>query len=153
MMHAHLIMLHSALRWVILLAILVSIYRSCTGWKSGRAYTPADNRWRVITVAAVHIQLLVGLTLYALSPMVPYFWKNFSTAIRERDVRFFAMEHLAAMLVAVALITIGSAKAKKRNDARVKFKTLTIWFIIALIVIFLSIPWPFMFTGRPLLRF
>ncbi len=152
-MHPHLIMLHSVLRWVILLAIIISIYRSYTGWKSGRAYTAWDNRWKAITVAVVHIQFLVGLIMYFLSPVVSYFWKNFSTAVKERDIRFFGMEHLVAMLIAVVLITIGSSKVKRQSNSRAKFKTLTIWFTIALIIMFLSIPWPFMATERPYFRF
>ncbi|MBX3238602.1 MAG: hypothetical protein KIT80_07460 [Chitinophagaceae bacterium] len=152
-MHPHLIMLHSVLRWLILLAMLITLYRSYTGWKSGRAYTSWDNRWKKITVSAIHIQFLVGLVMYFLSPVVSYFWKNFSTAVKERDIRFFGMEHLVAMTIAVVLVTIGSSKVKRLNDSRAKFKTLTIWFTIALIIIFLSIPWPFMFTERPYFRF
>ncbi len=152
-MHPHLIMLHSVLRWVVLLLILISIYRSFNGWLSGRAHTAIDNRWRTVTVAIVHIQFLVGLMLYFLSPIVTYFWQNFSSAVKERDIRFFGMEHSIAMLAAVVLITIGSSKARKKTASSGKFKTLAIWFTIALIIIFLSIPWPFMLTERPYFRF
>ncbi len=152
-MHPHLIMLHSALRWLVLLSIIVCIYRSYTGWKKGRAYSSADSRWKKIAVSIVHIQFLVGLSIYFLSPIVAYFWQNFSTAVKERDIRFFGMEHLVMMTAAVVVITIGSSKANRQINPITKHKTVAIWFAIGLLIIFISIPWPFMFTQRPLFRF
>ncbi len=152
-MHPHIILLHSVLRWIVLLTLVICIYRAYTGWKSGRAYTSGDNRWKLITVSVIHIQFILGVVMYFLSPIVSYFWDNFSTAVKERDVRFFAMEHMVMMTLAVVLITIGSAKAKRLTDAAAKHKTTAIWFAIGLLLIFTSIPWPFMPTPRPLFHF
>jgi hypothetical protein len=85
--------------------------------------------------------------------MVRYFLQNFSTAVHERDARFFGMEHITMMFVAVAVISAGSVKANKNKTASGKFRTMAIWFSVGLLIIFLSIPWEFSpFTRRPYFR-
>lgn len=70
-----------------------------------------------------------------------------------RQIRFFGMEHITMMMIAITLITIGSAKAKRKTTDEAKFKTMAIWFSIALLLILSSIPWSFSpLTSRPLFR-
>lgn len=108
---------------------------------------------RVVSAAIAHIQLVLGLTLYFVSPIVNYFLHNFSTAVHERSIRFFGMEHITMMLIAITLVTIGSAKTKRQTTNEQKFKTMTIWYTIAFVIIILSIPWSFSpFTSRPNFR-
>ena len=57
--------------------------------------------------------------------------------------RFFGMEHLAGMLLAIIAITIGYSKSKKGQDAQAKFKAIKIWYVLALILVLAFIPWPF----------
>lgn len=88
-----------------------------------------------------------------MSPMVNYFLKNFKDAVHMRDIRFFGMEHITMMVIAVTVITIGSLKVKRRNTDQEKFRTTLIWFLVAFVIIVLSIPWSFSpFTSRPLFR-
>jgi hypothetical protein len=54
--------------------------------------------------------------LYAVSPIVSYFWNNFGKAVHERQIRFFGMEHITVMISAVVILTIGSSKVKKQKD-------------------------------------
>jgi len=97
--------------------------------------------------------LIIGLWLYFISPIVAYFLYNFSTAVHNRQVRFFGMEHVTMMLTGIILITIGSAKAKRKTTDKEKFKTMAIWFTIALLVILSSVPWSFSpLVSRPLFR-
>jgi len=84
---------------------------------------------------------------------VRYFLNYFKKAVHERAFRFFGMEHITMMVLAITLITIGSVKARKQPTSQQKFKTMAIWFTIAIVVIFSSIPWPFSpFTRRPYFR-
>jgi hypothetical protein len=101
----------------------------------------------------VQTQFLIGLALYAFSPMVRYFLFNFGTAVHQRDARFFGMEHITMMFIAVAVISTGSIKAIKKETESEKFRTIAIWFSVGLLIIFLSIPWEFSpFSRRPYFR-
>jgi hypothetical protein len=101
----------------------------------------------------VHIQLTLGVWLYFVSPVVDYFLNNFGAAVHMREIRFFGMEHITMMIVAVVLLTIGSVKVKRAKEDQKKFKRMLIWYSIVLLIIFLSIPWSFSpFTSRPLYR-
>jgi len=144
---------HSLVRWLVLISLFITIVRAYQGWITHQAFTRFDHLLRHWTATFVHIQLVLGLGLYLISPYVDYFLHHFPGAIHEREPRFFGMEHSLMMTISVILITIGSIKAKRKATSREKFKTLSIWFSIALIIIFLSIPWAFSpFTHRPYFR-
>lgn len=148
-----LLVLHSLLRWLVLTSLLYAIINAYRKWRSGAAFQKNDSIARVLTVIIAHTQLVVGLVLYALSPLVSYFWKNFSTAVHERQVRFFGMEHVFVMISAIVVLTIGSAKAKRKTTDTEKHKTVFIWFAITLLLILSSVPWAFSpLVSRPWLR-
>lgn len=152
-MFSFLLALHSIIRWLVLLSLLGAIGKSYRGLRSGQSFRKWDNRLRIITVTIAHLQVTLGLILYGLSPMVNYFLNHFSEAVHMREIRFFGMEHITMMVIAVIVLTIGSAKTGKRKTDRDKFKTMLVWFTVAFIIIFLSIPWSFSpFTARPLFR-
>jgi len=142
-MYATLLALHSLTRWLVLTSLLFSIFWAYRGWLLNKPYLKFDNSVRHITATIAHIQLTLGLWLYFISPIVAYFLHNFSTAVHERAIRFFGMEHITMMLIAITLITIGSAKAKRKPTGKEKFKTMAIWFTVALLIILSSIPWSF----------
>lgn len=152
-MYSVLLTIHSWFRWLVLASLLYALYRSYFGWLKGRCFTPFENWVRHATATVSHIQFMIGLGLYFFSPIVSYFVHNFSNAVHERDLRFFGMEHITMMFIAISLITMGSVKAKKRKTDREKFKTIAIWYSLGLLIIFLSIPWEFSpFTRRPYFR-
>jgi hypothetical protein len=153
-MYTTLLFLHSILRWVLLLAMLYTIYRGYVGWFGKAAYTKSDTNARLLTVITAHLQLIIGVLLYFISPITRYFMSNFSEAVKISDIRFSAMEHTLMMLIAVVLITVGGVMAKKRLTDQGKFKAMAIWFSIALFIIIISIPWQLSPFGveRPLLR-
>lgn len=153
-MYTTLLSLHSIFRWLVVIGVLYTLYRAYSGIFSKRTFDPADAKTRKYTVIFAHIQLVFGLALYFMSPLTKYFMSNFSTAVKVRDIRFYGMEHTVVMVVAIALLTIGSAISKKKTDDRAKFKALAIWFTIAVILVLLMTPWPFSpFSGRPFFRF
>ncbi|AEW02150.1 hypothetical protein A4D02_34295 [Niastella koreensis] len=152
-MYQSLLILHSLVRWLVLISLLVAIVRAYRGWLGHRRFLKADNTARVVAATSAHVQLVIGITLYFISPVVRYFLNYFKAAVHQREIRFFGMEHITMMLIAIVLLTIGSAKTKRKTTDQQKFKTMAIWFTIALLIIFLSIPWHFSpFTSRPYFR-
>ena len=152
-MYSILLPLHSLIRWLVLTSLLFSIYRAYRGWLLNKPFSKFDDKTRIITATIAHIQLVAGLWLYFISPVVSYFLSHFSTAVHQREIRFFGMEHITIMLSAIVIITIGSAKAKRKATDREKFKTMAIWFSIALLMILTSIPWAFSpLVSRPWFR-
>lgn len=152
-MYTTLLALHSFFRWIVLITLLIAIVRSWQGWLGNKQYTKQDNILRNITASAAHIQLILGVWLYFISPVISYFLSNFNDAVHNRQIRFFGMEHSIMMLLGITLITIGSAKAKRKAEDKEKFKTMAIWFTIGLLVILSSVPWGFSpLVSRPYFR-
>jgi len=134
--------LHSLLRWLALIAIVIAIFQSLRGMTGGKEYTAKDNRWSLITLITFHLQLVLGLVLY--------FGKGWYTQLGDMSnavVRFWSLEHLVAMLIAIALVTIGRVSAKKTSSARVKHKRHFWYFTIAFLIVLANIPWPFREPG------
>lgn len=142
-MYNTLLALHSLTRWLVLVSLVFAIFCSYFGWLLNRPYLKFDNSVRHVTATIAHIQLVLGIWLYFISPITSYFLHHFNTAVHERTIRFFGMEHVTMMLIGITVITIGSAKAKRKNTDREKFKTMAVWFTIALLIILSSIPWSF----------
>ncbi|WP_245593007.1 hypothetical protein [Crocinitomix catalasitica] len=93
------------------------------------------------------------MLLYTQSGTVKYFWKNLQSSLSNINTTFFGLIHLTLMLLAIVFITIGAAKSKRQTIDKHKFKTMLIWYSIALIILFIAIPWPFSpFANRPLMR-
>lgn len=125
---------HSGLRWILLILLIMTI-ASVFGKRSGKvAFTDGDRKLSLFTLISAHLQALLGLILYFFSQKVDFSSTTMSSPVH----RFFTVEHALMMLIAVILITIGYGKAKKAN-ARGVF----MYYLIALIVILLAIPWPF----------
>jgi len=132
---------HSLLRYVLLLLLLIVIYKSFTG-KGKRPFTDVDKRLGTLTVLTAHFQLLIGLGLFFLKDWHSQF-SNMANVMSNPVLRFFAVEHMVGMLIAILLLTIGNAKAKRAASDDKKFSLLAWFFTIALVIIFISIPWPF----------
>lgn len=152
-MYPTLLATHSLVRWLVLAALLIALGDAYNGWFSKRKFSRFDHAIRHWTATIAHIQLILGLWLYTISPFANQFLRNFSDAVHQRDLRFFGMEHSLMMVVAITVITIGSAKAKRKATDNEKFKAMAIWYTIGLLIILASIPWVFSpFTSRPNFR-
>jgi hypothetical protein len=152
-MYAFLLFLHSILRWFVLASLVYAVYRAAKGWFGNKAFSKFDDTIRHTTATISHVQLTVGITLYSISPIVKYFWGNYTQSISDMDISFFGLIHMLCMVSAILVITIGSALAKRKTADAEKFKTMFIWFFIALFIIFIAIPWPFSpLAARPYLR-
>jgi hypothetical protein len=150
-MYSSILLIHSWLRWAVLLVGLIALFRALT--RARRPWTPTDDRvgsWFIITL---DIQFLLGALLYfALSPITRLAFNDFGAAMRTSGIRFWAVEHLFGMIVGVALAHIGLTRIRKAsNDAR-RHRLAAIFFGLALLAILVSIPWPGMPNVRPLFR-
>lgn len=146
-MFPHILHIHSVLRYVVLALILISIFKSISGKKSRKIFGKSDEKLAFWSMLSLHIQFTIGLVLYFISPLIKGAMSDMGASMGNSITRFFLVEHFVGMLIAVALITIGRKKALKATTDTDKFKKIIVFFGIGLIVIFLSIPWPFMPSG------
>ena len=99
------------------------------------------------------LQFLVGLLLYAVfSPLTRAAFTDFGAAMRDSVLRFFAVEHIFGMVVALALAHIGRGRLRRLTDDTARHRTMAIFFTLALVIMLVTIPWPFMPAGRPYFR-
>lgn len=149
-MYQILLPLHSLTRWLVLISLLFAIYRAYRGKFRKQDFSVFDNAIMLIAVKVLQIQFCIGIGLYLVSPIIRYFLNNFKTAVHLREIRFFGMEHITMMTIAVFVISIGSEKVSKSTDAQQKYRIMALWFTIGLVLILTSIPWSFSpLTSRP----
>lgn len=152
-MYQTLTVYHSLLRWLVLLSLILSLITACTGLWKRRSFSKADNAIRHWTATIAHIQLIAGILLYAQSPITRFFREHNAEARQQFDITFFSVIHAILMLIAIILITIGSSLSKRQNSDRDKFRTMALWYALALLIIFIAIPWPFSpLAARPYIR-
>ena len=143
--------IHSWLRWLVIGTAFWTLLRS--GMAAGRPWTPADARSLRIFTIVLDVQMLLGLLLYfALSPFTKQAMSNMGEAMRHAGLRFFAVEHVFGMAIAIALAHVGAVKIRKASSDARRHRLALIFVALALIAIFLSIPWPGTPAGRPLFR-
>lgn len=137
--------LHSILRWVILILLLITIVTSFNGMRKNADYLAQNKKFALWTLIAAHLQFVIGLIQYIAGPWgIKNIQNNgMGTVMKDSFARFFAMEHILMMTIAIALITIGYSSAKRTLAPRKKHKKIFIFFLIALLLILAAIPWPF----------
>jgi hypothetical protein len=151
-MHHATLLVHSYLRWVVIVLGVIVLVRSFAGWFGGRRWADADeaaSKWFTIVL---DVQLLVGLLLYlGISPLTRAAFSDFGAAMGDRILRFWAVEHLFGMLIGVVLVHIGRARARRAPVGPPRHRLTAIFFTLGLLAILVSIPWPGLPAGRPLL--
>ncbi len=145
-MYDLLLSIHNIARWLVLLAAIYLIYRSLNGLRS-RTYEPADRQAGQVYTGLMDLQLVLGILLLILSPLVQSAWGNFGAAMQNSQTRFFVAEHWVLMLAAVILAHVGSSRIKKATEALIKQRQALIWYGLSLALMLLAIPW-----WRPMLR-
>jgi uncharacterized membrane protein YedE/YeeE len=146
------LLLHSWLRWPALIAGIVAIVAAFVSRPIGAEKTAAD-RWGGIFVGLLDLQMLLGLLLYVvLSPTTAAIRQDFGAAMREPVARFWAVEHIALMMVAVIVAHIGRVLVRKARTPGSKRTRMLLTYTIATVAIVAAIPWPGFRAGRPLFR-
>lgn len=133
---------HSWLRWIVLILAVVVIFLSFTGWFGNRKYSKLDNALGGAFIGTLHLQLLIGLLLYfVFSPLgVAAFQNGVGAVMKNGALRYWAVEHITTMILAVIVAQIGRTRSKKAKGKK-KFSTAAIFYTIAIILIALRIPW------------
>lgn len=136
------LMFHSWLRWLLLISMAGTLIKYLAGWLGNQHWKKLDNVLGIVFTSLMDLQLIFGLVLYFfLSPVTKLALSDFGAAMKNANLRFYAVEHLSMMLIAVVLVHIGRAKSKKAKIDRNKFKIASIFFLIALALILAAIPW------------
>lgn len=132
--------LHSLLRWVVLVSLLLSIYQLITKKEALKTSK--------ILLMSGHTTLLIGIIQFFTSPLgisLVNTW-GMANVMHDRVGRFWVVEHTSGMLIALVFITIGHIKLKKQGGNSLTL----VFYILALLIILASIPWPFRdLIGRP----
>ena len=150
-MYSVVLTIHSWVRWVALVAVVGATLAAVTGRVRGER-SPAD-RWGLVAMTALDIQMLLGLLLYlSVSPNMRPILMNFGAAMKDPGLRFWAVEHTTTMFAAIALAHVGRVLARKAATADAKRTRLIVCFGVATILIMLGMPWPGRAGGRPLFR-
>jgi hypothetical protein len=148
--YSMLVQIHSVGRWIVLLLLLLAIFSSLTA--GNRAYTRGDNRTGLLLTIFTDIMFLIGVVLYFAGPLGYKLFQRYSTSeiMNDPHSRFFAVEHISLMLIAVILIHIGKAQGRKAISDRARHRRTLIFYFIALLLILVAVPWPFREgLGRP----
>ena len=141
--------LHSWVRWIVMISAAVAVVRAFYGWLGKKSWARLDEQLGLLFSTSLDVQMLLGLILYFfLSPITQAAFKNLGAAMSDATLRFFTLEHLLYMLVAVVLGHVGRALSKKATEPVAKHRMAAILFGLATLAILLAIPW-----SRPLFRF
>ncbi len=146
-MYNGLLHLHSVLRWIILILLLVTFYKNFVDRKA--AFTDKHRKLGLVLMICADIMLLVGIYQWVAGPLG---LKNIQAigmkeAMRNSYSRFFAIEHTTGMLIAILLIHLGYSYSKKSVPDVQKHKRILLYLGLALLIILISIPWPFRAVG------
>jgi hypothetical protein len=145
-MYVALLHVHNATRWIVLAAALVAILMAVRGLVTRSPWTRRSRAGSLAFVVAMDVQLVVGLLLYALSPLVRSGLADVAAGMADATIRFFLVEHLLLMVLAVAAAHVGSVAVRRATSDRAKHARAATWFSVSLLLVLIAIPW-----WRPLL--
>ena len=131
---------HHYLAYLVLVLLALVTALSLKGWLQGRDYRPMDKRLGLCAMLATHIQFTLGLGLYFVSPFTTTAMHDFGAAMKNSELRLYAVEHPTVMLLAVVMVTIARVKTK-RSDSNAAHRTSFIFHAIALLLVLSRIPW------------
>ncbi len=140
-MYASLLAIHNVTRWLVLIAAVVALVVVIRGLVTRR---PWDGTARVASLAFVSLmdlQLVLGLLLYVVSPIVRTGLGDMGAAMADTQVRFFVVEHISIMIVAVVFAHVGSATARRAPDHRGRYTRSALWFGLSTLAVLFAIPW------------
>ncbi|MBW6454920.1 MAG: hypothetical protein K0A98_03465 [Trueperaceae bacterium] len=140
-MYAALLHTHNLTRWIVLIAALVALVWALQGWLGRRPFEKRHRIANLVFVASLDVQLVLGVALYAVSPRVRAALSDMGAAMANHELRFFVVEHLSIMLVAVVLAHVGGALSRRAPDDRGKHGRALLWFGLSTLAVLFAIPW------------
>jgi hypothetical protein len=143
-----LVQVHSIGRWSVLILLLAAIFKHATA--GNRTYTGGDAKLGLFLTITADLMLLIGLYLYFAGNWGYNMIQSaggMGSVMKNSVTRFFAIEHQVGMIIAIALLHIGKVQGKKNLDDKAKHRRTFIFYLLALLIILVSIPWPFREVG------
>lgn len=152
-MHSVALILHSWMRWTVLVLLGTVLVRAGFRWARAEAWTRGDERAHVGLLAAADIQFTLGVFLYFIaSPITRAFWAAPGRGMHVTTLRLFGIEHITMMLLGLGTLHAGRRLAKRTRDALIRPRRAFLWTLAATLLLLAGIPWPFVPAGRPLFR-
>lgn len=134
--------IHSYWAYLVLTVLVLATFNAIIGLITKREYHAKDFRISLFALILTHLQFLIGIGLYFLSGKILWFSDiPVKDIMGNAELRLYNVEHPIVMLLAIALITIGYSKHKKKLTSTPKFKLLAIFYSLALILVLSRIPW------------
>lgn len=141
-MYTGLLHTHNMFRWLVLIALVLAVLFALIGWLGKKEWSKKDRITGLVLTIFMDIQFLIGLILYAfVSPFTKAAFADFGAAMKNADLRFYAVEHILLMVIALAFVHIGKAKSKKAVESLKKHRAAAIWYGLALLLVLAGIPW------------
>jgi hypothetical protein len=143
-MYTFFLLVHSWTRWLVLILAVLAIFKALAGWLGQKPFEKQDNIFGASFVGSMHLQLLLGLLLYfVFSPMglKAIQTLGMGAVMKNADARYWAVEHITVMILAVVLAQVGRSLSKKAPTDLQKHKKAAIFFGIALLLVLSRIPW------------
>lgn len=134
---------HSLLRYGVLAFVAAAGLAALNGLLRGRPILVYERTLAMVAVLLCHVQLVLGLILYFMR------FKAFGM-MQPAHQRFWKMEHIGTMVIAIVLVTVGRAMSKRAKEEPRKQRLIAIFFLIALVLMLWATPWPFKEVGRDL---
>ena len=141
MLYQYINSVHSLCAYIVLIVLFLSTINALAGFFTKKEFTVKDLRLSLFTLIFSHIQLLLGLLLYALTPRLMAWQMGAKIVMKDSLLRQLLVEHPLMNIIAVTLITIGWVKHKKQTTNRGKFGKIAIFYTIALVCLLSMIPW------------
>ncbi|MEO1170775.1 MAG: cytochrome B [Myxococcota bacterium] len=142
-MYDFFIVLHSWLRWVVLVGGVAAIALAVQGLATGAEFGKQHKISGVVFLASTHTMLILGIVLFFVSPTVSAALADMGAAMKTKALRFWVVEHTTLMVLAAVAVTVGYSTAKRAVESGAKHKRALIGFGLGFALIVLGIPWPF----------
>ena len=150
-LYPYVLALHSVVRWLVVIVGLLAAGKAIAGWLGTQPFARLDDQLGLIFTISMDVQLVVGLLLYIVfSPLTQAAFANFGAAMREPTLRFFAVEHILLMVIAVVLTHVGRALSRRAASDEKKHQRAAIFFTLAMLAVLIAIPWPWSAVPRDL---
>ena len=135
-------MLHSGWAYITVLILIIAVANAIIGVTSNKEFQEKDLRIPLFALIIAHIQLLIGLLAYFTSAQFALLKEQgMGGAMKDPEIRLVIMEHPLMMILAVVLITVGFSKHKNKSTDKAKFKTIALYYGVALLFVLSRIPW------------
>lgn len=141
-MYSALKTVHSYWAYLVLAILIIASINSLLGMRGQKSFSPRDLRISLFGLIFSHIQLLIGLILYFVSP-----WFNQWSALgiggvmKDAQARLYLVEHPFTNILAIILITMGWSMHKRQSEESKKFSRIGIFYTLGLVLLLSRIPW------------